>query len=176
MSADAGSTSATPAVLRHPTSGIRRADGGRGRGDSGQAGGAEVLPLGLLTFVLAMLLIANAWGVVDADLATTSAAREAVRAFVESPDEPSAHMFATGAALEAMAGHGRSTDSTRVDISYVGGGGWARCSRVAVTVRHPMPAIRIPVIGGYGHAFDVVATSTEVIDPYRGGLEGEARC
>jgi len=146
------------------------------RSDLGQAGGAEVLPLGLLTFVLAMLLIANAWGVVDADLATTSAAREAVRAFVESPDEPTAHMLATGAALEAMSGRGRSTDSTSIAISYVGDGGWERCGRVAVTVRHPMPAIRIPVIGGYGHAFDVVATSTEVIDPYRGGLTGDARC
>jgi len=158
------------------TSTTERDDSRRLRGEIGQAGGAEVLPLGLLTFVFAMLLIANAWGVVDADLATTSAAREAVRAFVESPDEPSAHMFATGAALEAMAGHGRSIDSTSVDISYVGDGGWARCRRVAVTVRHPMPAIRIPVIGGYGHAFDVVATSTEIIDPYRGGLSGEARC
>lgn len=160
----------------NPQPATGRTDGRRLRNDTGQAGGAEVLPLGLLTFVFALLLIANAWGVVDADLATTSAAREAVRVFVESPDEPSAHMFATGAALEAMAGHGRSNDSTSVVISYVGDGGWARCSRVAVTVRHPMPAIRIPVIGGYGHAFDVVATSTEVIDPFRGGLTGEARC
>ena len=158
----------------HPTR--DRIDATRLRGELGQAGGAEVLPLGLLTFVLAMLLIANAWGVVDADLATTSAAREAVRAFVESPDEPSAYLSATGAAIEAMAGHGRSTASTSVDIAYVGDGGWSRCSRVAVTVRHPMPAIRIPVIGGYGHVFDVVATSTEIIDPYRGGLPGEARC
>lgn len=145
-------------------------------GEHGQAGGAEVLPLGLLTFVLAMLLIMNAWGVVDADLATTSAAREAVRAFVEAPDEPTAYMVATGAALDAIGGHGRSTDATSVDISYVGGAGWSRCGRVAVTVRHPMPAIRLPVFGGYGRAFDVVATSTEVIDPYRSGIPGEARC
>ena len=145
------------------------------RGELGQAGGAEVLPLALLTLVFAMLLVVNAWSVVDADLATTSAAREAVRAFVEAPDEQSAFASATTAAHRSMEGHGR-TGATTVDIRYLGDAGWSRCSRVAVTVRHPMPALRIPVIGGYGHSFDVVATDSEIVDPWRGGLEGEARC
>jgi mannose-1-phosphate guanylyltransferase len=64
------------------------------RGDSGQVGGIEVIPFGILTFVIAMLVIANAWGAIDADLATTSAAREAVRAFVEAPDEDAAQQQA----------------------------------------------------------------------------------
>jgi hypothetical protein len=45
-----------------------------------------------------------------------------------------------------------------------------------VTVHHPVPAIRLPFIGGYGHAFDVVASQSEVVDPYRSGLPGEATC
>lgn len=145
-------------------------------GEAGQAGGAEVLPLAFLTFVFAMLIVVNAWSVVDADLATTSAAREAVRAFVEAPDEQSALGSATLAAAEAIEGHGRTGASTSVEVRYTGDAGWARCSRVAVTVRHPIPAIRIPVLGGYGHAFDVVATDSEIVDPWRGGLDGEARC
>lgn len=145
-------------------------------GDHGQAGGAEVIPLALLTFVFALLLIVNAWGVVDADLAATSAAREGVRAFVEAPDESTALDSARAAALTAIEGHGRSTASTSVTVVYLGDSGWGRCSRVAVTVRHPLPVVRIPVIGGYGHGFDVVATGSEVIDPYRAGVGGVARC
>ena len=43
-----------------------------------------MLPFGVLIFVVGSLLIANAWAVVDAKLATTAAAREAARAYVES--------------------------------------------------------------------------------------------
>lgn len=145
------------------------------RGDDG-TGGAEVLPLALLTFVIAMLVIVNAWSVVDVDLATTSAAREAVRAFVEAPDESNGLERATLAANGAIIGHGRSTAATSVAIAYVGDRGFARCNRVTITVRHPMPTVRIPVLGGFGHGFDAVATATEVIDPWRSGLEGDARC
>ena len=145
------------------------------RGETG-AGGAEVIPLALLTFVIALLVIVNAWSVVDADLATTSAAREGVRAFVEAPDEATGLADATAAASGAIAGHGRSTVATTVSVAYIGDAGFARCGRVTVTVRHRMPTVRIPIIGGFGHGFDAVATDSEVIDPWRGGLDGEARC
>ena len=48
--------------------------------------------------------------------------------------------------------------------------------RVTVAVHHPVPAVRLPFIGGFGHAFDVVARQSEVVDPYRSGLPGEASC
>ena len=54
--------------------------------DCGQVGGIEVLPFGLLVFIVGTLLVANAWAVVDAKLAVTSAAREAVRSYVEADD------------------------------------------------------------------------------------------
>ena len=76
------------------------------RGDQGQVGGIEVIPFGILTFVIAMLVIANAWGVVDARLSTTSAAREAVRTFVEAPDEETALLRAESAATQTFSGHG----------------------------------------------------------------------
>jgi hypothetical protein len=148
----------------------------RCRGDAGQVAGIEVIPFGILTFVIAMLVIANAWGAVDADLATTSAAREAVRAFVEAPDEATAQEQAVAAATAALIGHGRSAASTTVSIAYTGFRGWARCSRVTVVVRHPMPVLRVPIIGGFGHGFDSVATQSEIIDPYRSGLDGDAEC
>lgn len=146
------------------------------RGDQGQVGGIEVIPFGILTFVIAMLVIANVWGVVDSELATSSAAREAVRAFVEAPDEESAHSRAESAAVMAFQGQGRSAGATSISISYDRSRGWSRCTRVTVTVRHPVHAIRVPVIGGFGHGFDAVASQSEVIDPYRSGLPGDALC
>ena len=148
----------------------------RWRDDHGQVAGIEVLPFGLLTFVVGMLLVANAWGVVDAKMATTSAAREAVRAYVEASDADVAVAAADDAAAAAMAGHGRDPRSTTVDIRHEGDRPFARCTRVTVTVHHPGPAIRLPFIGGFGHAFDVVARQSEVVDPYRSGLPGEASC
>jgi hypothetical protein len=144
--------------------------------DHGQVAGIEVLPFGVLTFVIGTLLVANAWGVVDAKMATTSAAREAVRAYVEAPDAPTAMTSADEAARQAMTGHGRNPAATTVDVAHEGGRPFARCTRVTVTVHHPVPALRLPFIGGYGHAFDVVASQSEVVDPYRSGLPGEASC
>jgi len=148
----------------------------RWRDDRGQVGGIEVLPFGVLIFVVGTLLVANAWGVVDAKLAVTSAAREAVRSYVEAPDAETAEALARASAGDAIEGHGRDPDSTKVEIHHQDDRPFARCTRVTVTVHHPVPAIRLPFIGGYGHAFDVVASQSEVIDPYRSGLPGEATC
>jgi hypothetical protein len=146
------------------------------RSDSGQVAGIEVLPFGILTFVIGMLLVVNAWAIVDADLATTSAAREAVRAYVEAPDGDAAPWLAIAAASNALTGHGRATDASSLSVTHDGDQPWGRCTRITITVRHPMPALRLPVIGGFGHAFDVIARQSEIIDPYRSGLPGEARC
>ena len=148
----------------------------RTTGDSGQVGGIEVIPFGVLTFVLATLLLANAWGAVDAQLAVTSAARESIRAFVEAPDESTATERAISAAATTVAAHGRDPSNTSVELHYLDGLTWARCRRVTSTVRRPIPVLRIPVLGGFGHAFDVVATQTEVIDPFRAGINGAKTC
>ena len=146
------------------------------RDDAGQLAGIEAIPFGILTFVVGALLVANAWGVVDAKMAATSAAREAVRAYVEAPDAASARAAADAAATETMTAYGRDGRRTTVAVAHADGRPWGRCTRVTVTVHHPVPALRLPWIGGYGHAFDVVARQSEVIDPYRSGLPGEASC
>jgi hypothetical protein len=148
----------------------------RWRDDRGQLAGIEALPFGILTFVVGMLLVVNAWGVVDAKQATTSAAREAVRAYVEAPDEATAVEAANQAARRSIEGHGRNPDRTTVVIRHADGRSFGRCTRVVVTVHHPVPALRLPWIGGYGHAFDVTTSQSEVVDPYRSGLPGAATC
>lgn len=144
--------------------------------DRGQVGGVEVLPFGLLIFVIGALLVANAWGVVDAKLAVTSAAREAVRAYVEAPDGATAASTAEAAARAAIDGHGRDGTRARFDVEHPDGRPYGRCTRAVVVVEYPVPALSLPLVGGYGEAFRVTARQSEIIDPYRSGLPGEASC
>ena len=84
--------------------------------DLGQRGRLpiEILPFGFLVFVSGMLMIANAWGVIDAKLAVTSAAREAVRAFVESPDADTAVVAARQSANDTLTAYGRDGDRATI--------------------------------------------------------------
>lgn len=147
----------------------------RRRGDRGQIGGMEVLPFGFLLFVSVTLLIANAWGIVDAKLAVTAAAREAIRAYVESDDARTATAVAKRRAVETLTAYGRGGSRSSVGDPVLRGA-YRRCGRVTVTVSYDLPVIALPFIGGFGNLRPVSSTFTEVIDPYRSGLEGTAVC
>jgi hypothetical protein len=144
------------------------------QGDRGQVGGIEALPFGLLVFVLGSLLIANAWAVVDAKFATDAAAREAVRAFVEaSADAVDPVTDARLVGLEALAGHGR--DPGRATVDPVGEVALARCERATFEAVYVVPALSLPLIGGWGNGpFTVRSTASELVDPFRAGLDGAA--
>jgi hypothetical protein len=148
----------------------------RASGDRGQVGGIEALPFGLLIFVLGSLLITNAWAVVDAKFATDAAARQAARTFVEGTDEDRAFAAADAAARAAIDGHGR--DPSRARVAPVGTFGLERCERATFEAVYDVPALSIPLIGGFGTApFTVRSTHSEVVDPFRSGLDGQAeRC
>jgi hypothetical protein len=143
------------------------------RGDRGQVGGIEALPFGLLIFVLGSLLIANAWAVVDAKFATDSAARQAARTFVEGTDATTALAAAEAAGRAVIEGHGR--DPARAVIRPTGDLALTRCERATFEAVYEVPALSIPLIGGYGTApFRVRSTHSEVVDPFRSGLDGDA--
>lgn len=145
----------------------------RGRGDRGQVGGMEALPFGLLIFVLGSLLIANAWAVVDAKFATDAAARQAARTFVEGSDPDTALLDAEAAGRAAIAGHGR--DPARAVIHPVGSPELVRCERATFEATYEVPALSLPLIGGYGRApFRVRSRHSELVDPFRSGLPGQA--
>ncbi len=145
----------------------------RCRGDRGQVGGIEALPFGLLIFVFGTLLIANAWAVVDAKFATDAAARQAARTFVEGTEEGTALAEAIEAGRAAVAAHGRDPD--RAIVQPVGAPALVRCERATFEAVYEVPALSIPLIGGYGRApFRVRSTHSELVDPFRSGLEGQA--
>ncbi len=135
--------------------------------DEHGAGGVEVLAFGFLTFVIGALLVANAWGIVDARIAVTAAAREATRAYVEAPSADAAVSAARQAAFATMTGHGRNA-------AAMGGptlaGTFARCARITATVTYTVPGIPLPWTGGLADT-TVIGTHTEIVDPYRSGLE-----
>ncbi|MEO5839192.1 MAG: hypothetical protein ABIQ73_29785 [Acidimicrobiales bacterium] len=137
------------------------------RSERGQIGGFEVLPFGLLLFVSAMLVIVNAWAVVDAKFAASSAAREATRAYTESISQTDADTSAELRAHEALAAYGRDGDRVEIRIDAAPFG---RCARVTVEVSYRVPALTVPFIGGFGSGITARSRHSEIVDPYRSGL------
>jgi hypothetical protein len=133
------------------------------RDEDGFVGGFEALPFGLLVFVVGTLLLVNAWGVVDGNLAASAAAREAVRAYVETGDAA----LAEDAAVEALVGHGKAVG--RADLRWLAVTD-ERCRPVTAEVRYRVPAIALPWVGGFGGVITTTATHTELVDPFRSGL------
>jgi hypothetical protein len=142
--------------------------------EAGQVAGIEAIPFGVLVFVVGVLLVANAWAVVDAKMAVSSAAREATRAYVEAPPGADPLAEAQAAAEQAVRGAGR--DPRRLRITPVESG-FSRCQLVKFEVAYPVPAITLPWIGAYGDGYTAAARHSEVVDPFRSGVpRAEARC
>lgn len=137
------------------------------RDEAGQLAGAEALPFALLVFVAGTLLVANAWAVVDAKAAASSAAREATRAYVESPVSSDPRARADAAGREAVRGMGRDPDKLRL-VSLEAD--FSRCAQVRFEARYPVPALTIPFVGRFGTGFWAVARHGEIVDPYRSGV------
>jgi hypothetical protein len=147
----------------------------RWRDDGGQVAGIEAVPFGILIFVIGALLVANAWAVIDVKMTVTSAARDAARTYVESADHASGRARADEAAREAVTAHGRNADKVSID-GPTSASEFARCNRITFTVSYPVPALTLPFIGGFGNGFTVRSTHSEIVDPFRNDVPGEAVC
>lgn len=145
---------------------------GARRGEAGFVAGGETLAFGVLVFVVGILLVVNAWAVVDARFAVDAAATEAVRAYAEGSSAEAAGTIARARALAALDAYGRD-DSGRVTVSApeLAGATFGRCVRVRVTVSYRVPALTMPFVGSFGPGVSVQATASELVDPYRDGLE-----
>lgn len=146
------------------------------RDDAGQIGGVEGVTFGVLIFVFGILVVANAWGVIDAKAAASAAAREATRSVVETT-QPSAEIAladAEAVADETLRGYGRSLgDRGRFVAEQID---LRRCGRVTMRVEYDVPLVAVPIIGGKGHGFTAVGRHSEIIDPYRSGLADRTAC
>ncbi len=135
-------------------------------------GGFEVLPFGFLVFVVGTALLVNVWGIIDAKLVASAAAREAARAFVESvgPGTGVALAEAERAAADAIEGH--KAEPGPWTMATEGPAELRRCARVTFVVTYDVPTFQLPWIGGFGGSVITAAgRHSEVVDPYRDGLE-----
>jgi hypothetical protein len=149
--------------------------------DAGYAGGGEVIPLGVLIFVMGTLMVTNLWAAIDTKMATNGAAREAARVVAES--EGGGPQLGEDAAKAALTTHGRDpAELDRVDayvVKYGPGGAWAPCARATVTVKYPLALINIPIVGAVtGKVVQITSTHSEIVDPYRSRPDdpGELAC
>lgn len=132
-----------------------------------ERGTVEVLPLAMLTFVAGALLLSHAWAVVAARNEAAAAARAGVVAHVESrsarPD------------LEALAAANRTIGDSAFRWHIAVSGRPGRCRPVTVRVSGAVPLLRLPWIGASA-SVPVEAAHSQIVDPYRSGLEGTAAC
>lgn len=140
--------------------------------DEGQVGGVEAAVMGTLVVLFGILLVAGAWGVVDAKAAASAAAREAARAYVEAPNGEAADIAAVRAARDTFDGYGRDPRAMHVERTA---GVFRRCARVTFEVRHDVRLARLPG-GRGGGSITVRARHSELVDPLRSGLAGAASC
>jgi hypothetical protein len=154
------------------------------RDDCGM-GGVEVLPFGFLVFLLGALLVAFAWGVVDAKVAVSTAAREAARSYVESNvrvagDIGLAERAGEDAARRAVADQGRISADPPLAVSFAidaasGEAGFTRCNIVTVTASYRVPVFKLPWVRRAPLFFRTTARHREVIDPLRSGVASDPR-
>ncbi len=141
--------------------------------ERGQVGGIEALSFGVLVLVLGVLGVASAWGVIDAKVAATSAAREAARSYVESDGSVAAWADAADRGREAFAGHGRNPSA--VDLPRPAEA-FGRCGPVTVTATTSVELPRLPGLRPSARRVRVQASHTEVVDPYRAGISRGRGC
>jgi hypothetical protein len=140
-------------------------------GDGGLVAGGDAVIFGVLLFVVGSLMITNLWSIVDARTAVQSSAREAARTVVETEDVGTVVLQAEMVAVATWQGYGR-TGAIDVSLSGV----VTRCAPITVTVTAEVPLARLPIIGWSAGSTDVSASHTELVDPFRSGLDGQAAC
>lgn len=147
------------------------------RSEDGIVGGAEALIFGVLIFLGGSITVLNAWAVVDAKMAVTAAAREGARAAVDGPAGAGGDALrgaVDDAARRALAGQGKEAGNL-VGAPRVSGA-VQRCAPITVEIDYAVQGIRGLWIANWSGAIEVTGRSTEVVDPFRSGLEGEAGC
>lgn len=152
--------------------------------EGGFAGGAETLVIGSLIFLVGTILAINAWAVMDAQFAADGAAREAARFVVEAPnprtvtDGQVQQVARDAIGVSGYDGTDLVANVNRIERNDRFGDPSIRCATVTVEVDLAVQTIRMPFVdtSGWGSAWTVEASHSEIVDPFRTGLPGEVSC
>lgn len=137
--------------------------------EQGQVGGIEAVTFGMLVLVVGVLLIANAWGVVDAKSAARTAAREAARTFATAPETSTARADAdaVSAGSETLREMGWANPRDRIVRTQ---GSFDRCDVATYEAIVIVPALRLAWLSPAAASFTVRAYHSERVDPFRSGV------
>jgi flavin-binding protein dodecin len=143
----------------------------RSRDERGQVGGIEAVAFGMLVLVIGVLIISNAWGVIDARTAASEAAREAARTFAtaRTGSDAQADALARLAATDTLRQLGWTRPGISVERTQ---GSFVRCALVTYEVSISVPAFRLPWLRSNASVFRATASHSEQVDPYRSGIPG----
>lgn len=143
----------------------------RRRTESGQVGGLEAVAFGMLVLVMGVLIVSNAWGVIDARTAASEAAREAARTFATAPvrNDQQADTLARQAASATLQELGWQPVGASIRRTE---GTFARCDVVTYEVDVSVPVFHLGWLQSGPSVFHARATHTERVDPYRSGVPG----
>lgn len=125
--------------------------------------------VGALVIVVSILVMIDAWAVIDAKLATDNAARQAARAYVLAPSQATAAASASQAAVAAMAASGR--DPARASVTIAGT--LRRCASISVSVAYPVQLLPVPLLGRQAATMLVRSVRREWVSPFRNGAAGQ---
>ena len=112
-----------------------------------------MLPLATLILVAGMLVVANLWALVDTRLGVASAAREAVRTYVEAPSHDAGWNSAEAAAARVLGPRAAEPGRFELELVDAGADRFRRCTRIVVRARYRVPALTVPWLGGLGPAW-----------------------
>ena len=140
------------------------------RNERGQAG-AEVIAGCIVLIVGLVFVFANLWAVLDAKMAVSSAARNAVQAYVEQSTPGSAEAAARAEARDLLSARFPERWTTETSAER-----FERCQPIAIRVAVDIPLIAVPFLGSFGGTKTVSATHRSRIDPFRSGVPGEVDC
>jgi len=133
-------------------------------------GFAELVPLLMLTLVVGLALILHSVAVVHARVALSGASRDAARAYVESDTGPEADLQASRSARHA---YGAFEVLAALRLARVDGA-FRRCSPITFEASTRLRAVHL--FGLASASTRVRVRHTEIVDPYRSGPDGVARC
>ncbi|MCB9387486.1 MAG: hypothetical protein H6517_06630 [Microthrixaceae bacterium] len=127
--------------------------------------GAEALAVGTLIVLAGLILVVNAWAVVDTRTALESAAREYLRVYTESEDPASAATAGRRAVDDVL--EDRPAMLERLLLEAPQPERFGPCEAAAVRLTSRVPAIHVPLTGARWGEHTVTVSAVELIDAHR---------
>lgn len=143
---------------------IRRDVPARGRSERGAVAGLEGILFSIMILFGGLVLIVNAWSVIDTHTALDSAAREFIRTYTHGHDGWSAHVDAETAARRVIAA--RAAAFGQITFEVDDPIGFGPCAPVTVTISTRVPTLRAPFIASFGSMI-ARSSSTGLVDAHR---------